>query len=349
MQRYFFFGLVVLIAVLFFSCKRKEKPFLKQVDKEIDLKGLNVNLKVYRFDSLFTGLDNANFPAKIRAAEKNAPVMYKFFVENITEAGKIDNPNFYGPRLKEFLLNPYTFELYQDVHKTFPDLKLYEKQLSEAFSRINYFFPKDTIPQFYSMVSNFAYGIVTYEHIFSISLDHYLGKDYKYYPDLYPKYMIRFFEPEYMVTDVIKTYFTQKFPEEAYSGKDMISQMIYHGKMLLFLDMIIPYVPDSIKLCYSQQQLDWAKDNEGEFWNHLINQQLLFESNNEKIDRYFSDGPFTNAYGVPAECPPRIGQWTGWQILRNYVQNNKNATLLSVLLEKDAQKILNLSKYKPKI
>jgi len=349
MQRYFFFGLVVLTAILFFSCKRKEKAFIKQVDKEIDLKGLSVNVKINRFDSLFTDLTLDNFPIRMNEAQKNAPVMYRFFVENITEAGRINNPDFYMPRLKEFLLNQYTTELYKDVQKKFPDMKIYEKQLGNAFARVKYFFPKDTIPKFYSMVSNFAYGIVTYEDLIIISIDHYLGKDYKYYPDLYPKYMIRLFQPDYLVTDVIKTYFTLKFPEEAYSGKNMISQMIYHGKLLLYLDMILPDVPDSIKIGYSQKQLDWAKENEGEFWNHLINQQLVFESNNEKIDRYFSEGPFTNAYGVPAECPSRIGQWTGWQILRNYVQNNKGATLISVLLEKDDQKILNGSKYKPKL
>lgn len=349
MQRYFFFGLVVLLTLLFFSCKRKEKPFIKQVEKEIDLKGINVNVKIYRFDSLFTDLNINNYPFKIKDAEKKAPVMYKFFVENITEAGRISNPAFYVPRLREFLLNQYTNELYKDVQKQFPKMVLYEKQLSEAFSRVKYYFPTDTIPQFYSMVSNFAYGIVTYDNLIAISLDHYLGKDYKFYPDLYPKYMIRFFQPEYIVTDVVKTYFALKFPEEAYSGKSMISKMVYHGKLLLFLDMILPDVPDSIKIAFSQKQLDWVKDNEGEFWNHLVNQQLLFESNNEKVDRYFSEGPFTNAYGVPPDCPPRIGQWTGWQIVRSYIQNNKQLSFITVLYEKDAQKILNLSKYKPKI
>ena len=349
MQRYFFFVVVMLIAVLFFSCKRREKPFLKQVDKEIDLKGVHINIKINRFDSLFSDLTLNNYPARIKDAEKKAPEMFKFFVENITEAGRINNPNFYMPRLKEFLLNPYTNELYRDVQKMFPKMTVYNKQLSDAFSRIRYFYPKDTIPQVYSMVSNFAYGIATYNNLIVISLDHYLGRDYKYYPDLYPKYLIRFFEPDYIVTDVVKTYFTLKFPEETCSGKSMISQMIYHGKLLLFLDMILPDVPDSIKICYSQPQLDWAKDNEGEFWNHLINQQLLFETNNEKIDRYFSEGPFTNAYGVPAECPPRIGQWVGWQILKNYIQNNKKVSFTSVLIEKDAQKILDLSKYKPKL
>lgn len=349
MQRYLFFGLVILIASLFFSCKRKEKPFIIQVDKEIDIKGLNVNVKITRFDSFFTDLTMSNFPERIKDAEKRNPEMYKFFVENITEAGRISKPDFYVPRLKEFLLNTYTNELYKDVQKKFPDLKDYEKKIDEAFTRVKYYFPKDTIPQFYSMVSNYAYGIVSYEHVIAISLDHYLGKDYKYYPDLYSKYMIQCFQPEYIVTDVVKTYFTLKFPEESCSGKSMVSKMIYHGKMLLFLDMILPEVPDSIKIFYSQKQLNWAKDNEGEFWNHLVNQQLIFESNNEKIDRYFSDGPFTNAYGVPAECPPRIGEWTGWQIVRNYILNNKEVSFVSVLLEKDDQKILALSKYKPKL
>ena len=349
MQRYFFFVLVVLITVLFFSCKRKDKPFINQVDKEINASEIKVNIKVFRFDSLLAGISINNFDSKIQDAQKKAPEMYRFFVENVTEAGRLSNPGFYMPRMKEFLLNSYTQELYSDVLKKFPNFNGYEKQLNAVFARMKYYFPADTIPTFYTIVSNFAYGIVTYEHLAAISLDHYLGKDYKYYPDLYPKYMIRFFEPEYIVSDIIKTIYTQKFPEESYSGKSMLSQMLYHGKMLLFLDMIIPEVPDSIKICYSGSQLNWAKDNEGEFWNHLVNQQLLYETNNEKVDRYFAEGPFTNAYGVPNECPPRIGNYTGWQILKNYVINNKEASLPALLQDKDALKILNLSKYKPKI
>jgi hypothetical protein len=348
MQRYFFFVVVMLLMVLFFSCKRKEKPFIKQVDKDIDVK-TNVDIGIVRFDSFFTDLSIGNFNSRIAQAQKVAPDMYKLFIENITEAGRVNNPGFYTPRLKEFLLNTYTLELYKDVRKQYPDMKSYEKQLSDAFSRIKYYFPTDTVPRIYAMVSNFAYGIVTYENMLAISLDHYLGKDYKYYPDLYPRYMIRFFQKDYIITDVIKTYFTKKFPEEEFSGKSMLSQMMYHGKMLFFLDMVLPEVPDSIKICYSQVQLDWAKDNEGDFWNHLVNQQLLYETNNEKVDRYFLDGPFTNAYGVPADCPPRIGQWTGWQILRNYVKYNKEVSLEMVLKEKDAQKILNMAQYKPKL
>jgi hypothetical protein len=40
--------------------------------------------------------------------------------------------------------------------------------------------------------------------------------------------------------------------------------------------------------------------------------------------------------------------WVGWQIVRKYMQENKDVTLQQLMAQKDAQYILNGSKYKPK-
>ena len=41
------------------------------------------------------------------------------------------------------------------------------------------------------------------------------------------------------------------------------------------------------------------------------------------------------------------GRWMGWQIVRNYMRNTDELDLKGLFEEKDAQKILKISKYKP--
>jgi hypothetical protein len=39
--------------------------------------------------------------------------------------------------------------------------------------------------------------------------------------------------------------------------------------------------------------------------------------------------------------------WVGWQIIKSYMKNNKDATLEKLMAEPDAQRILSKSKYRP--
>jgi hypothetical protein len=63
------------------------------------------------------------------------------------------------------------------------------------------------------------------------------------------------------------------------------------------------------------------------------------------IAEFTNDGPFTGS--ISKECPPRIAMWIGWQIVKSYMDHNEQVSLEELMNEKDAQKILSKSKYKP--
>ena len=65
-----------------------------------------------------------------------------------------------------------------------------------------------------------------------------------------------------------------------------------------------------------------------------------------EIKKYTSEGPFTAAFSKAA--PPRIGYWIGWQIVRQYMNNNPEVTMQQLMDNNDAQQLLAKSKYKPK-
>ena len=51
---------------------------------------------------------------------------------------------------------------------------------------------------------------------------------------------------------------------------------------------------------------------------------------------------------IDKTCPGRVGQWVGLQIVRKYVAEHPEVTLVRLMAEKDAQRILNESHYRPK-
>jgi hypothetical protein len=111
------------------------------------------------------------------------------------------------------------------------------------------------------------------------------------------------------------------------------------------LDKLMPQTADTLKIGYTANQLKGAEKNEGLIWNFFNENNLLFESDAQKIKSYVGDGPKTVELGD--ESPGYIALFTGRQIVRAYMEKNPG-TSLKDLLALDAKTILNESKYKPR-
>ena len=346
MQRYSNFLLLLIFLVAFLSCKEKKKYDIVIKEKE----KIKIDIQIRRFDRAIASLSKADFDTKIKSVQKQFPDMFQLYVEGIMLGGKVTD-DAYIKRIKPFIMDPSSQELYGIVNQEYPDLKKYEKELGEAFQHVKHYYPKDKIPAIYSMVSNFTYSAISYEKMLVVSLDFFLGANFKYDldPDKYPRYIKKTMKKEFITAELMKAYFELRFPEEVYSGRDMLSQMIYKGKRLFYLDLMMPETEDSIKIQYTKEQLAWAKRYEGMIWNQIIKNDVLYNSEELKISRYLNEGPFTNAPGMPQETPPRIAEWIGWQIVRKYADQNKGSAVTKVLSEKNSQIILSVSGYKPKI
>ena len=75
---------------------------------------------------------------------------------------------------------------------------------------------------------------------------------------------------------------------------------------------------------------------------------MLYKTEFEWVQRFLEPAPFSKFYlQLDNESPGRIGRWIGWQIVRSYMEQNPE-TSLEELLKMPAQRLFNLSKYKPK-
>ena len=64
------------------------------------------------------------------------------------------------------------------------------------------------------------------------------------------------------------------------------------------------------------------------------------------MNKYIGERP--NIPEIGKQCPGRIATWVGWQIVRKYMEEHPQVSLQQLMEEKDAQKIFQQSKYKPR-
>ena len=75
----------------------------------------------------------------------------------------------------------------------------------------------------------------------------------------------------------------------------------------------------------------------------------MFSSNQQNKIRFIEDAPFSKFYtSFDRESPGRVGQWIGMKIVQAYMNYQPDVSLIDLIQETDAQKILRESRYKPK-
>jgi len=337
--------LFVLILITLSACKPANRW-------NPDVSKISANVKLIRFEKQLFSIDTNHFDAGAQKLIETEKDMMELFVSRLHHFGKMTDPRSMMLLKKVIVTNKYMRDsLYPDVEKTFDDAEIakLETQLTDAFKHLQYYYPKDTLPKVYTFINPWDVPAATYPNVLAIGLDMFMGENYKYYPSLeYPGYLRKRLRKEYIVSEALKTMFQAKYDiQQSIVDQTMLSNMIYAGKRLFYLDVMKPDMPDSIKIGYTAAQLKWCQDYEADIWNHMVAKNLLYNTNQDKVDRYISENAFTNDEDVPQESSPRIGEWLGWQIVKKYMEENPKVTLDELFQNKDYRKILAASKYKP--
>jgi hypothetical protein len=97
---------------------------------------------------------------------------------------------------------------------------------------------------------------------------------------------------------------------------------------------------------YTNKELAGVAFNEAKVWAHFLEKKLLYNTATFTIQKYVGERP--NIPEIDKTCPGRVGAWVGWQIVRKYMSTHPNVTLAQLMADKNAQHILNDSRYRPK-
>jgi gliding motility-associated lipoprotein GldB len=335
-QIYLFFTCLVGL----FSCKQNNRP---------DVSSIKLDVKVLRFDRDLAAGQQKPMEQTDALLKQKYGNFYSDYVFRI-----VGNGSYSGSEILSVLYKDQAYaDLSRDADSVFRDLKPIEADLSQAFKYITHYYPEVRVPRFISFVSGFEVQTPIGDNYMGIGLDMFLGKDSRFYGAIVqnvPRYLSRRFSPEYIVPRLTETFAREELFPERDEDRTLLAKMIQNGKILYFMDQVLDVnVPDTVKIGYTTKQLEWCKVYEGNIWAFFMESELLFSTNYQKMQVYLSEGPFTPGLGEKKESAPKLGVWTGWQIVRKYMEENPNVTLQELMAERDAEKILRASRYKPKM
>lgn len=330
----------VLILLVLFLAGCKKDPL------DVDVSTIEVKLEFKRLDQDLFALNPA-------AGQTNPDKLNEkygdFFVDYCEGVLRIGNPTLEGFQysVAQFITDESMKTLYEDVQFEFEDLTSVEQQLTQAFRYFKYHFPDSTIPNIVFNISALNYAIIATHTTLGIGLDMFLGANYPIYPMVgLPKYMYDNMRPAQIVPQAMKGWLQATYETDA-KRETLLDYMVFEGKLLYVLDAVLRESADSTKIGFSSEAMQWCTEYEARIWAHLVDQELLYTTQYMNINKWINQAPFVA--GIPKDSPGRLGQWVGWQIVRKYMQENPEVTLIELMTEQNSQDILAKSKYKPKL
>ena len=329
-SKLFLLFLVVVLCVFVFRNNKSDTAKTKAIN-------------IYRFEQTLFTTDSIKIKDDILEWETELGSFFERFNQEILRTNSQSAG--YRDEILAFISYPDMREAYDTLMKKYPNVDFLESDLADAFDRYKHHFPERKAPRVITYFSGFNFGVVTNDSILAIGLDYFLGKDCRFYKRLsFPEYMRFKNKKKFILPYCFEAIANNEFG--AFDrGNDFLSQMIYKGKIMYFLDVMLPQLPKADKLRFSKKQIAWCEENEKNIWAYLIDNEILFSTDVKQFNSYINYSPF--AKGMSNKSPGRIAYWLGWKIVYEYIENNKNLTLEQLMKNTDAQQILQQSGYKP--
>ena len=306
---------------------------------EADISAISISdIEIKRYETVLFNINPFNIIEEIEPHIDDFPLFLGDAV--FTETGQA--------QLYDYITDPFILEIWKDTYDVWEDISQLENELTLAFRYFRYHFPQRDIPKFYSYVSGLDYELPVkyYDNNVIIGLDMFLGRNYRNYERLgVPAFKRNRFEPYATSVEVMRVLAEDLIRYNRQLPETYLDNMIHEGKILYFLDCMMPSVADSLKISYTSQQLDWADRNQGQAWAFYLDNEMLYSTDRQVIQKFIGAAPFTAPFSRGSA--PRMGVFTGWQIVREYMRRNPDVSLMELFMEKTAREILNDSRYRP--
>jgi hypothetical protein len=336
-------------AIFLLSCNNEKKG--------PDVSGIKVDVQMKRFEQDFFSLDTAALQSSMQTLAGKYPGFFPFFTTQIMQlpvmpagTGTVQISPDAAAAYRQ-VLSSYR-PVYRQTEQLYSNLNFLEEGLKKGFQHVKHYYPNYQLPRhIITFIAPFDVpGVVLTPQYLCIGLQQFAGKNFVAYQDpqireVYPEYITRRFDKEYMVAGAINGIVDDIYPDQT-AGRPLIEQMIEKGKQWYLLNQFLPNEPDSVKTGFTKKQLDWLKENEGNVWGFFTSSVDIYTIDPAIIKDYLGEGPFTR--GMPeGYAPGNIGRWVGLKIVEKFAEKNEEMSLQK-LLATPAKTIFAEAKYKPK-
>lgn len=331
--------LILLLSFAIVACRKNRY--------KADISAIKVSLEIKRLEKDLFSPD----PGRIAESVPVLRMNYRGFLQlfsYVINAGDINDPS-YGDFLERFCSDRLNNEVYDSVLKVFPDISTLQDELELAFRHYLYYFPGKNVPEVFTCITGFNNSIIAGDSVLGISLDRYLGAGSNYYRRLMIyKYLSDRMSPSNIVPDCMYGWAASEwdFASLKYPDENVLAEMIHEGKLRYFEKCMLPETDDGLIFGFTDDQMKFCRNNEGQMWQYLVEHNLLFSTDKFTIRKLTGEAPFTSYF--TNESPGRAAAWIGFRIVESYMVKNPDETLNSLMAETEIQKILEKARYSPR-
>jgi hypothetical protein len=221
--------------------------------------------------------------------------------------------------------DPYVKALEREIAEKFVNSKAeHQTKLQVACQRMKALLPAVDTPKNVIWVNSaFTSSIFCSKKSMVVGLERYLGATSKSIQKLPPNQFYTWIkegmEERYLVRDAVLGWLNTHALEA--TKETYAEEMIRWGKLLFIAQKLLPNESPSVILRYSNTDFSWALASEWAVWKYLVDEQLLYDRSEETKQSLLHEGPFTR--GLPQESPDRLGQFLGYRIVEQYVEQHK--------------------------
>lgn len=225
-------------------------------------------------------------------------------------------------KVNEFKNDKYIQRLEKTIQKL--PKQQFKSELTDAFKRLKFHFPSSKIPSSVFFVNSlFSASVFCTEKEIAIGMERYLGANASVIKELPSQQFYEWIkigmEPRYLTRDALAAWLMTNYLEE--TNENYAAEMIRWGKILFLCKVLLPEEKEEIILRYTASQLEWANASEKAVWSYLVDKELLFKTDEETRINLLKEGPYS--IGLPKESPDRIGQYMGYKIVKQYMEEEE--------------------------
>lgn len=241
--------------------------------------------------------------------------------------------------------NPGIDTLLAETRRVYGDGSALEQEFRKAFAHIKYYYPHFQPPRIKTVITGLDTDLYVTDSLIVVGLDFFLGDNATYRPKTYD-YLMRRYDPDDIVPSCMLIYgISPRFNQTDLKDRTVLADMIAYGKSFYFAKHMLPCTPDSVLIWYTPEEIVGAHQNEDLIWARFVQDKVLFSTNVMDKKNYLGDRPVTTQVGE--KCPGRIGQWVGWQIVKEYMDHHPDTSLPELMQMRDAQSLFKSSNYRP--
>ena len=325
-----------LLILALVSCKRDRL--------NISVDALEHSLEVQRLD---LQLADAKNPQEIQAVHdkfgKNHLEFYNFYLGACLQVGLYED-SVTLEALQQFTQDTFIVKLHREIKQEFSDFGSYLEQFQQGLAYLHHHFPEAILPEHIILYNSlFSNSVVSSENTIGVGIERYLGAENKAIEQLpddpfYP-YIKRRMDRQFLVRDMMMSWLGSNVLPQINDEAELADVMTQWGKHFYALEACFPEMDKHLIIRYFSEEMEWAMENEREFWDYLVAQNSLFKRDYKMALKIFSDGPFTSGLPISDTAPPRLGQFLGWRIVKKYMDKNPEITL-EELMKTDFKTIL---------